>query len=164
MKAFLLLSVLLTYALAVAAQYAVEAAPQAVVEDKQVVENEVAEFVPEAEEPVMVDQSVEGRFFTCPSGWERYKSGCYLFDTSTRSWSSAAANCRNMGGSLASVRDVFEYSFMQDMTRRAGHTYAWLGGFYFQTWRWVDQSPFSYSYWSGQYSVSYYQCIHINSR
>lgn len=34
--------------------------------------------------------SSAGRFFTCPSGWVRYKSGCYLYVSSGRSWSSAA--------------------------------------------------------------------------
>lgn len=29
------------------------------------------------------------RFFTCPSGWVRYKNGCYQYVSSGRSWSSA---------------------------------------------------------------------------
>lgn len=34
--------------------------------------------------------SSAGRFFACPTGWERYKNGCYLYSTTGRSWQSAA--------------------------------------------------------------------------
>ncbi|TMS23559.1 Ladderlectin [Larimichthys crocea] len=171
MKALLLLSVLLSSVLAItaAAVEAVEAAPQKLHEDNQLGQNEVGVFVHEEEEPDMlsageVASSAQGRFFTCPSGWVRYKSGCYLYVSSGRSWSSAAAYCASLGASLASVHDVFDYTFLQDLTKRAGSSYAWMGGFYFQGWRWVDQSSFSYSYWSSQSSASSYPCIYLNAR
>ncbi|XP_071313417.1 ladderlectin-like [Trachinotus anak] len=169
MKALLLISVLLSCVLAVTAQKSevVEAAPQEVKGDDQVVENEVGEFVPEEPEmfsAVEMASSAEGRFFVCPTGWIRYKNSCYLYVATGRSWSSAEANCRGLGASLASVGDLFDYSFLQELTRRSGNTVAWMGGFYFQAWRWVDQRSFTYNYWSSQNTVSRYQCIHLNSR
>ncbi|KAG8014976.1 Ladderlectin [Nibea albiflora] len=107
---------------------AVDAAAQELHEDNQLGPNEVGVFVP------------EGRFFTCPSGWVRYKNGCYLYVSSSRSWSSAAAYCASLGASLASVHDVFDYTFLQDLTKRAGSSVAWMGGFYFQVIRLLTSS------------------------
>ena len=140
---------------------------QELLEENQVVENEAGVLVPE-EEPEMLSAgealSVEGRFFACPAGWIRYKSSCYLYVSAGRSWTSAAANCNSLGATLASVHDLFDYSFLQQLTSRGGGTLAWMGGLYFQGWRWVDQSPFNYNFWSAQHTVSRYQCIHLNTR
>lgn len=106
--------------------------------------------------------SPAGRFFACPPGWVRYKQTCYLFVSSARSWTSAVviktlywkihlmsegfhavvnywrlcvtlqANCASLGASLASVHDIFDYSFLQALTRRSGGSTSWIGGFYFQ--------------------------------
>lgn len=40
--------------------------------------------------------------------------------------------CASFGGSLASVHDIWEHSFLQRMVRTGGHTFAWIGGYYFQ--------------------------------
>ncbi|XP_069387928.1 ladderlectin-like isoform X4 [Paralichthys olivaceus] len=140
---------------------------QELLEENQVVENEAGVLVPQ-EEPEMLSAgealSVEGRFFDCPAGWIRYKSSCYLYVSAGRSWTSAAANCNSLGATLASVHDLFDYSFLQQLTSRGGGTLAWMGGLYFQGWRWVDQSPFNYNFWSAQHTVSRYQCIHLNTR
>ncbi|XP_053284345.1 type-2 ice-structuring protein-like [Pleuronectes platessa] len=174
MKTLLLLTVVLSSVLAVTAQ-AVEAV-EPVEETRElqeenlasVAENEAGEFVPEAQEPEMLfagemAPSREGRFFLCPAGWERYKSSCYLYVSAGKSWSNAAANCNNLGATLASAHDLFEYSFLQQLTRRAGSTVAWMGGLYFQGWRWVDQSPWNYNFWNVQHTVSVYQCLHVNT-
>uniref|UniRef100_A0A3B4WPN3 Ladderlectin-like n=1 Tax=Seriola lalandi dorsalis TaxID=1841481 RepID=A0A3B4WPN3_SERLL len=175
MKALVLLLVLLSVALDVTAQAekllcynyttrnlergsgVVEAAPQEVKGDNQGDGSEVFSAGEMA-------SSAEGRFFACPTGWTRYRNGCYLYVTSGRTWSSAAANCRSLGASLASVSDVFDYSFLQDLTMRSGNSVAWMGGFYFQGWRWVDQTPFTYNYWNSQNTVSRYQCVYLNAR
>ncbi|XP_069387930.1 ladderlectin-like isoform X6 [Paralichthys olivaceus] len=140
---------------------------QELLQENHVVENEAGVLVPE-EEPEMLSAgealSVEGRFFACPAGWIRYKSSCYLYVSAGRSWTSAAANCNSLGATLASVHDLFDYSFLQQLTSRGGGTLAWMGGLYFQGWRWVDQSPFNYNFWSAQHTVSRYQCIHLNTR
>ncbi|XP_062250523.1 type-2 ice-structuring protein-like isoform X1 [Platichthys flesus] len=174
MKTLLLLTVVLSSVLAVTAQEVEAVEP---VEGKQelqeenlvsVAENEAGEFVPEAEEPEMLSAgemapSVKGRFFVCPAGWERYKSSCYLYVSAGKSWSNAAANCNNLGATMASAHDLFEYSFLQQLTRRAGSTVAWMGGLYFQGWRWVDQSPWNYNFWSAHHTVSVYQCLHVKT-
>uniref|UniRef100_UPI0037E7EAA7 ladderlectin-like n=1 Tax=Semicossyphus pulcher TaxID=241346 RepID=UPI0037E7EAA7 len=148
MKALLLLSVLALTAAAV------------VDDELPVPEEEDADMFAAAE----MDAPAQGRFFTCPAGWARYKNTCYLYASSSRSWSAAEYNCARLGASLASVHDVFDYSFLQSLTRRAGSLSAWTGGFYFQGWRWADQSRFSYSNWSSMNSVSSYQCIYVHSR
>ncbi|CAB1439431.1 unnamed protein product [Pleuronectes platessa] len=175
MKTLLLLTVVLSSVLAVTTQ-AVEAVEP--VEEKQepqeenlvsVAENEAGEFVPEAQEPQMLSAgemapSVEGRFFLCPAGWERYKSSCYLYVSADKSWSNAVANCNSVGATLASAHDMLEYSLLQQLTSREGGTLAWLGGFYFQGWRWMDQSTFDYNFWSAQHTFSQYPCIYLNAR
>ncbi|XP_035505036.1 ladderlectin isoform X3 [Scophthalmus maximus] len=171
MKAVLLLTVLLSGVLAITAA-AVEAvepaqAPLELQEENQVAEIEVGVAAPEVEAPEKSGEmalSVKGRFFACPTGWVRYKNSCYLYVSTGKSWSSAAAHCDSLGATLASVKNVFDYSFLQDLTRRAGSTVAWMGGFYFQGWRWVDQSLFNYNYWNSQNSVSSYPCIYLNAR
>uniref|UniRef100_A0A8D3E8K6 C-type lectin domain-containing protein n=1 Tax=Scophthalmus maximus TaxID=52904 RepID=A0A8D3E8K6_SCOMX len=171
MKAVLLLTVLLSGVLAITAA-AVEAvepaqAPLELQEENQVAEIEVGVAAPEVEAPEKSGEmalSVKGRFFACPTGWVRYKNSCYLYVSTGKSWSSAAAHCDSLGATLASVKNVFDYSFLQDLTRRAGSTVAWMGGFYFQGWRWVDQSIFNYNFWSSQNSVRSYQCMYLNAR
>uniref|UniRef100_A0A8D3DT66 C-type lectin domain-containing protein n=1 Tax=Scophthalmus maximus TaxID=52904 RepID=A0A8D3DT66_SCOMX len=189
MKAVLLLTVLLSGVLAITAA-AVEAvepaqaplelqeenqveavepaqAPLELQEENQVAEIEVGVAAPGVEGPEKSGEaalSVEGRFFACPTGWVRYKNSCYLYVSAGRSWSSAAAYCNSLGATLASVHDVFDYSFLQDLTSRTGSTVAWMGGFYFQGWRWMDQSTFNYNFWSTQHTVSRYQCVHVNTR
>ncbi|XP_069387935.1 ladderlectin-like isoform X11 [Paralichthys olivaceus] len=171
MKAVLFLTVVLSGVLAVTAVPVEAVEPvqgtQELLQENHVVENEAGVLVPE-EEPEMLSAgealSVEGRFFACPAGWIRYKSSCYLYVSAGRSWTSAAANCNSLGATLASVHDLFDYSFLQQLTSRGGGTLAWMGGLYFQGWRWVDQSPFNYNFWSAQHTVSRYQCIHLNTR
>lgn len=45
------------------------------------------------------------------------------------------ANCASLGATLASVHDVFDYSFLQELTTRSGGSASWMGGFYFQVLR-----------------------------
>ncbi|CAB1439429.1 unnamed protein product [Pleuronectes platessa] len=173
MKTLLLLTVVLSSVLVVTTQ-AVEAV-EPVEETRElqeenlvsVAENEAGEFVPEGEpemSPGQMAPSVEGRFFLCPAGWEKHKSSCYLYVSAGKTWSNAAANCNSLGATLASAHDLFEYSFLQQLTLRAGSSYAWMGGLYFQGWRWVDQSPWNYNFWNAQHSVSAYPCLYVNSR
>ncbi|KAG7518012.1 hypothetical protein JOB18_022363 [Solea senegalensis] len=173
MKVLLFLTVLLCGVLAITAA-AVEAvkpeeAPVEPQEEKQAVEVEV-EAVPEAVplegEPQPAGEvaaPVQGRFI-CPSGWVGYKDGCFLFVTAGRSWNSAAGYCNSLGASLPSVKNVFDYSFLQDLTMRSGQSVSWMGGFYFQTWMWLDQSPFSYSNFASVNTVSRYQCMYLQTR
>ncbi|KAG7518348.1 hypothetical protein JOB18_032028 [Solea senegalensis] len=47
---------------------------------------------------------------------------------------------------------------------RSGQSVSWMGGFYFQTWMWLDQSPFSYSNFASVNTVSRYQCMYLQTR
>ncbi|XP_053285261.1 ladderlectin isoform X2 [Pleuronectes platessa] len=172
MKTLILLTVVLSSVLAVTAKPVEAVEPVEETRELQeenlvsVAEHEAGEFVPEGEpemSPEEMAPSVKGRFFVCPAGWERYKSSCYLFVSAGKSWSNAAANCKSFGATMASAHDLFEYSFLQQLTRRAGSSVAWMGGLYFQGWRWVDQSPWNYNFWSAQHTVSRYQCLHVNT-
>ncbi|XP_076001825.1 ladderlectin-like [Genypterus blacodes] len=171
MKTLLLISVSLSIILSVTAAplEGVEAEPKELHEDLQLAEREVQVVLPQEE---LVEEQSEGemasspevRFYGCPSGWSRYRSGCYQYVSSSRSWSSAAAYCASLGASLPSARDVWDYTFLQDLASRSGGTHAWMGGFYFQGWRWVDQSSFTYQNWNSHLSVSSYPCIYANAR
>ncbi|XP_060909205.1 galactose-specific lectin nattectin-like [Labrus mixtus] len=135
-------------------------------EDNQLEEDEL--HINEEEYAAMldvaeIDSPINERFFSCPSGWERYRSNCYSYVSSSYSWSSAESYCAGQGSSLASASDLFEYTFLQSLTSRAGGQTAWIGGYYFQTWRWVDQSRFSYTNWYSQNTPSSYPCIYLRT-
>ncbi|CAJ1057904.1 putative ladderlectin-like [Xyrichtys novacula] len=104
------------------------------------------------------------RFFTCPSGWVRYKHSCYLYVTSPQSWSNAEAHCDRLGASLASGHDAFDYTFLQSLTKKASSVAAWTGGYFFlQNFRWVDQSRFSYHNWSPQLRPDMNPCLFVQA-
>uniref|UniRef100_A0A3Q3EWJ3 Lithostathine-like n=1 Tax=Labrus bergylta TaxID=56723 RepID=A0A3Q3EWJ3_9LABR len=171
MKAILLLSVL---ALTAAADLA-DVKPVAdvgTVVDVEIVGDfeaiaDVAAAVPELQKDNQLEEDElhinEERFFSCPSGWERYRSNCYYFVSSSCSWSSAESYCAGRGATMASASDLFEYTFLQSLTSRGGSQFAWMGGYYFQNWRWVDQTRFSYTNWGSQYSYSGYPCIYLRT-
>ncbi|XP_020512494.2 galactose-specific lectin nattectin [Labrus bergylta] len=110
-----------------------------------------------------IDSPIKERFFSCPSGWERYRSNCYYFVSSSYSWSGAESYCAGRGATMASASDLFEYTFLQSLTSRGGSQTAWMGGYYFQNWRWLDQSRFSYTNWYSQNSYSSYPCIYLQT-
>ncbi|XP_060780965.1 ladderlectin-like [Neoarius graeffei] len=66
--------------------------------------------------------------------------------------------------SLASVHNLDEHSFLQNLLRVTGISYAWLGAYNLQgTWRWIDRTRFSYSNWYSLSSVSSYPCVFIRN-
>uniref|UniRef100_A0A3Q3GQS9 Ladderlectin-like n=1 Tax=Labrus bergylta TaxID=56723 RepID=A0A3Q3GQS9_9LABR len=79
-----------------------------------------------------IDSPIKERFFSCPSGWERYRSNCYYFVSSSYTWSGAESYCAGRGATMASASDLFEYTFLQSLTSRGGSQTAWMGGYYFQ--------------------------------
>lgn len=40
--------------------------------------------------------------------------------------------CASFGANLASVHNILEYSFLQRLINTAGHSFAWIGGYYFE--------------------------------
>lgn len=57
---------------------------------------------------------------------------CCSFKSYWRLCVTLQANCASLGASLASVHDIFDYYFLQELTRRSGSLTSWIGGFYFQ--------------------------------
>lgn len=50
----------------------------------------------------------------CPSGWYGMKGNCYKFSTTTKTWTSANANCKASGGYLTSILSNDEQAFLED--------------------------------------------------
>uniref|UniRef100_A0A3B5LQW7 C-type lectin domain-containing protein n=1 Tax=Xiphophorus couchianus TaxID=32473 RepID=A0A3B5LQW7_9TELE len=91
---------------------------------------------------------------SCSPGWTRVKGRCYHF-----SLSPLQENCRSIQAHLASIHDyeVNNQLVRMIMSAGRGHTAVWIGGndiIWERHWRWVDGSPFNYSNWSGEKSIT----------
>uniref|UniRef100_A0A3B4TM23 Ladderlectin-like n=1 Tax=Seriola dumerili TaxID=41447 RepID=A0A3B4TM23_SERDU len=105
------------------------------------------------------------RFSFCLDGWQSFSGKCYFLANHPDSWANAERFCASFDGSLASVRSIWEYNFLQRMVKTGGHRFAWIGGYYFEgEWRWEDGSRFDYSNWDTSSSTAYYQCLLLNSQ
>ncbi|XP_068448225.1 ladderlectin-like [Clinocottus analis] len=157
MKTLLVLSVLLCASFAAPAEDK-EKAPEAAAEAlKEQIVAVPAPVLDEAAAP-------ESHFISCPNGWSRHGSHCYLFIHHPMSWYSAEEHCNGLGGHLASATNPAEYSFLQQMTQTAGQSIAWLGGFNLQgRWMWIDSEGFYYTNWYSPSSSSSYPCVYLRS-
>ncbi|TWW80123.1 hypothetical protein D4764_10G0011530 [Takifugu flavidus] len=107
-------------------------------------------------------------------GWFTHNYRCYIFVNSPMNWYSAKDHCNSLGAHLASVSSPREYSFLQQMTKTASQSTAWLGGFYLQgRWLWINNEGFYYTNWYSQassvsnpcmflYSTCKYNCYHTS--
>ncbi|TDH16613.1 hypothetical protein EPR50_G00022070 [Perca flavescens] len=164
MKILLVLSVLLCAALSIRAATVVPAEGAAVPQDNKPApesEMDAATHVADGRGPVRP----QARFDFCLDGWLSFRGNCYFLANQVSSWSNAERYCAGFGGSLASVHNVLEYNFLQRLVKTGGHTFAWIGGFYFQgCWRWEDGSVFDYTNQGSMSSTSSYQCLQVNSQ
>ncbi|XP_031417283.1 galactose-specific lectin nattectin-like isoform X1 [Clupea harengus] len=95
---------------------------------------------------------------------------CFKFVSTARSWAESERHCVAMGGNLASVHSIDEYSFIQDMIRK--QTYrnlrTWIGGYDAVKeglWFWSDGSRFNFITWSPGNPDNYLgkeHCIQMN--
>ncbi|XP_028263218.1 ladderlectin-like [Parambassis ranga] len=100
----------------------------------------------------------------CPDGWLSYRGSCYYFSNHPNTWKNAESYCAGFESNLASVHNIWEYTFLQRTVRTAGHTLAWIGGYYFQDdWRWEDGTLFNYNNWYNPSSSTQYQCLQLSS-
>ncbi|XP_041727837.2 ladderlectin-like [Coregonus clupeaformis] len=94
----------------------------------------------------------------CLSGWTKYRSHCFMFIKTARTWPEAERHCISLGANLASVHSSEEAQFLQGMVfSETGefHT-TWIGGFEAgkeilekgRLWFWSDGSKFDYQNWN----------------
>ncbi|CAL9701008.1 unnamed protein product [Knipowitschia caucasica] len=123
---------------------------------------EVKEPQPDVEELPPLDPQVHSQF--CLPEWEFFRGNCYLMNRNYNSWRAAAAECADLGGTLASVHSPMIYSHFQFMVGRAGFTSAWIGGYHFESsWRWHDGSFFDYFNFASGGAGSSHKCLQMSS-
>ncbi|XP_076583668.1 ladderlectin-like [Chaetodon auriga] len=106
----------------------------------------------------------QARFDFCLDGWLSFRGNCYFLVNQPDTWGNAQKFCSNYDANLASVHNIWQYNFLQRMVKTGGHTFAWIGGYYFQDdWRWEDGSVFGYHNWGTSSSTASYQCLQLNS-
>ncbi|TNM86066.1 hypothetical protein fugu_008337 [Takifugu bimaculatus] len=114
----------------------------------------------------------QARFSFCLDGWTSFRGSCYYLGNSADSWAYAEVgqhlfmtSAAAFGASLASVHNIWEYSFLQRLMKTAGHSFAWIGGYYFEgAWRWEDGTPFDYDNWDKEDSPDLFQCLQMDSQ
>ncbi|XP_031417445.2 ladderlectin-like [Clupea harengus] len=98
--------------------------------------------------PTAEQKSDEGNMGACKSLGTR----CFKFVSTARAWAESERHCVAMGGNLASVHSIDEYSFIQDLIREHtdGTPRTWIGGYdavQEGLWFWSDGSRFDYTNW-----------------
>ncbi|XP_073339239.1 ladderlectin-like [Pagrus major] len=96
---------------------------------------------------------VDGKKSSCPTGWSKYGSRCFIFINREMPWVEAERYCLRYYTNLASIHNQGEYDFIQEVVRGSTGRYpqTWLGGndavkdF---TWLWSDGSSFNFQGWS----------------
>ncbi|KAF1395693.1 hypothetical protein PFLUV_G00014320 [Perca fluviatilis] len=160
MKILLVLSVLLCAALSIRAATVVVAEAAAVPQENKPAPESVvvaeAAAVPQENKPASeseMDAAIDvadgrgparhqARFDFCLDGWHSFRGNCYFLTNQAYSWSSA-----------------------ERLVKTGGHTFAWIGGYYFQGfWRWEDGSAFDYTNQGSMSSTSNCQCLRVNSQ
>ncbi|KAM7418854.1 hypothetical protein PAMA_016128 [Pampus argenteus] len=107
----------------------------------------------------------KARFDFCLDGWLSFGDSCYYLSNNVDTWTNAESYCATFDSSLASVHSIWEYNFLQRMVKTGGHTFTWIGGYYFQgDWRWEDGSQLNYHNWETASSTDSYQCLQLNSQ
>ncbi|XP_038124083.1 ladderlectin-like [Cyprinodon tularosa] len=120
--------------------------------------DESEDAAPEEEEETEsdADQSekshVVKRATSCPRGWTKYGSRCYLYVGISYPWAQAERFCIARGGNLASVRSSTEYNWLRSYiySRTRSYKNTWIGGSDAQQeryWFWSDGTPFRYQSW-----------------
>ncbi|XP_039370979.1 CD209 antigen-like protein D isoform X3 [Mauremys reevesii] len=85
----------------------------------------------------------------CAAGWEKFEKGCYYFSNTTKDWMGAKQFCADRNSYLVIVNNDNEQAFLKDSNKQ-GRT-CWLGlsdAVEEGKWQWVDNSPYSVSFWN----------------
>lgn len=112
----------------------------------------------EQKDQLPVDEVVEVTFghvkqSSCRSGWSKYGSRCFMLVHRELSWLDAEKHCIRNGANLASIHNLGEYQFIQEILRGATNRFprAWIGGsdaIKDFVWLWSDGSGFYFQDWS----------------
>ncbi|XP_077196630.1 C-type lectin lectoxin-Thr1-like [Paroedura picta] len=89
---------------------------------------------------------------SCQKDWTFYKGHCYGLFNEKLMWSDAQRECRNLGGSLASIHFPEEMSHLSQYIRKfiQGYENIWIGMMSphnDQQWQWADHTPITYLPW-----------------
>ncbi|CAM4606430.1 C-type lectin domain family 17, member A-like isoform X1 [Lepidochelys kempii] len=85
----------------------------------------------------------------CAAGWKKFGKACYYFSNTTTDWMGAKQFCTDQNSYLVIVNNDNEQAFLKDCNKQK-RTY-WLGlsdAVEEGTWQWVDNSPYSVSFWN----------------
>ncbi|XP_070832432.1 C-type lectin domain family 4 member E-like [Chaetodon trifascialis] len=93
-------------------------------------------------------ESLSGQKKTCPAGWRKFMSSCYLLSNESDSWTRSEQDCTNRGAHLVVINSTEEQTFLSNFTNV--ETWSWIGlidkdmeG----TWKWIDGTPLTLRYW-----------------
>ena len=65
---------------------------------------------------------------SCPTGWEKFDKGCYLFqDTDLQPWTVARYKCQNQGANLLSITSQQEQDFVTFHYQQKAAGNIWIG-------------------------------------
>ncbi|KAM9398931.1 CD209 antigen-like protein C isoform 2-T2 [Salvelinus alpinus] len=84
---------------------------------------------------------------TCPEGWQQFNSSWYFLSTETKTWEESREDCLERGADLVIINSDME-QFLIGLNKGA-----WIGltdSVSEGTWRWVDSTPLTISYWHSQ--------------
>ncbi|XP_026232142.1 CD209 antigen-like protein C isoform X2 [Anabas testudineus] len=100
---------------------------------------------------------------TCPTGWTMFSQSCYLLSTKSDTWEKGRENCRANGADLVIIDSRQEQTFLSGFTQDV-----WFGLTDKQnegTWKWVDNSPLTLTYWAENQPDNYGEedCAHLRS-
>ncbi|XP_029315360.1 CD209 antigen-like protein B [Cottoperca gobio] len=97
--------------------------------------------------PGSISDSMTESEKTCPAGWRKFSSACYLFSNEARSWDRAREDCRQRGADLVVINSDEEQTFLFGLLINQD---TWIGlndrdeeG----TWKWVDGTPLTQTNW-----------------
>uniref|UniRef100_H3C662 C-type lectin domain-containing protein n=1 Tax=Tetraodon nigroviridis TaxID=99883 RepID=H3C662_TETNG len=115
---------------------------------------------------VAADSVNSARLFSfCLDGWTSFRGNCYLLVNHPDSWANAESFCASFGANLASVHSIWEYEFLQRLLKTGGHSFGWIGGYYFEAaWRWEDGSQLDYDNWGKVANPDLFQCLQMDSQ
>ncbi|XP_049890557.1 ladderlectin-like [Epinephelus moara] len=107
----------------------------------------------EQEEEVIEKIQGDAKRNSCPSGWSKYGSRCFIYIHREVPWVDAEKFCVRNRANLASVHNPGEYEFIQEVVRGSTGRFpqAWIGGndaIKDFVWLWSDGSGFYYQDWS----------------